>query len=244
MKIRMICLVAGLLCSTFSYAQQPEPAKGEWAAAGPRLNWLEERIPEINVTDVPFEGVVEYLSDFLKVNIVVRWEALSPMGVTRDKPMSLRLRNLKVSQALWLLLNEAGGPDVRLAYRATSNLLLVSTADDLGREMVVKAYDVTDLITPAPSFAGPTIDVSRAGGVGDRAVFESARGETGGGGEGRQGLAPELERLIAVVLATVEPDSWEGVGGKGTIAGFQRCIVVRNTIAVHQKLGGWLTERE
>lgn len=237
-------LVSCLFASGVLFGQQPQAMSLNGRNVGQRVGWLEERIPEMNLADVPLEAVVDYLGEYLKLNIVVRWEALTPMGIRRDKPISLRLRNLRISQALWLLLNEAGGPDVRLAYRATSNLLLVSTAEDLGREQIVKVYDVADLISPAPNFAGPTIDVTSAGGSAGNGVFSTGHGQAEAEAEGGQKLRPELERMIEVILNTVEPDSWHEGGGKGSIAGFQHYLVVRNTIAVHQLLGGWLTEEE
>lgn len=75
----------------------------------------------------------------------------------------------------------------------------------------------------------------------------------GGGGQGGQqgaeqgdlnGGEAQLEKLIDLIEQAVEPESWQKNGGTGTIFAFQRMLVIRNTILVHQRLGGYLTEDE
>lgn len=249
-----------LFTSISSLAQEPQRGSdGKALTAANSANkgqatlpQLELKIPEITFQDVPFEQVMEYIADYSKMNVVVRWEAVIAAGVSRDKNISLKVKNIKLSQVLWMVMNEAGGADVKLAYRAAGNLLILSTADDLGKEMIVKVYDVADIIQRVPSFTGPQIDVSQqqSGGQGGGGQNVFSGGQQGGNNnqqddqQNQQGGAvrPELQQLITLITTTVEPDSWEINGGKGTIQGFKNGLVVRNTILVHQKLGGPIRE--
>jgi hypothetical protein len=214
------------------------------------LAMLNDRIPEVSFQDAPFDQVMDWVADYSNANVVVRWQALELLGVERDKPITVRVRNLRLSQVLWMVMNEAGGADVKLAYRASGNLLVMSTADDLGEEMMVRVYDVSDLLIRVPRFRGaPRIDLTQqsSGGAGGGNVFGGSSGgggqndddenNQGGGGQGNEN--DELaQQMIDLIQQTIEPYSWVQNGGLGTIQAFGRQLVVRNNILVHQSLGG------
>lgn len=252
-------LMLGMVAlSAAAFAQPASKAEARMTqVSGNRLTLpqLELKIPEITFQEVPFEQVMEYIADFSKMNVVVRWEAVTAAGVSKDKPISLKVKNIRLSQVLWMVMNEAGGTDIKLAYRASGNLLILSTADDLGKEMIVKVYDVADIIQRVQNFQGPSIDVSQqqssgSGGGGSQNVFSGSQGgnqnQNQNEDNNQQGGAvrPELTQLINLIKSTVEPDSWDANGGKGTIQGFKQTIVVSNTILVHQKLGGPIHEED
>jgi hypothetical protein len=72
----------------------------------------------------------------------------------------------------------------------------------------------------------------------------------GGGsvGVGMPGLAAELanaQQLIDVITQTIEPQTWQENGGRGSIHYFAplHVLVVRNTARVHEQIGGALGNR-
>jgi hypothetical protein len=213
---------------------------------------LNQVMPEVAFQEQPFDSVIAWLSDFTRMNINVRWQILQDAGVRRDQPITIQARNLRLNQVLWLIVSEAGGSDLKLAYRATGNLLVLSTADDLNKEMVTKVYDIADLLVNVPRASRQAVfNVSQGMGQGG--------GGTGGGGGGggmfqqgnqnntqddRQGNATQLQELLTLIQDTVEPDTWRQNGGSGSIIAFQNTLIVRNTILVHQRLGGYVTEEE
>lgn len=221
---------------------------------------LRTRIPDIQFEEAPLADVLTYLGQAAGVNIVARWRHLEDLGVERDRPVMLSAKNLRLRQVLWLLMNDVGGPDVKLAYRAEGSLILFSTAEDLNQTMVVKAYDVQDLIaarlknaaftqtrgrdvpiTVVPTVAAGAVAVQpvtrrygsgvHIGGTEPDADYESQNEMDG---------TPEehMRQLIDVITNTIEPDSWAVNGGTGTIAPFRGMLIVRNTPLVHQKLNG------
>lgn len=227
-----------------------KPARPARPAVAPALQMLNQRIPEVSFTDVPLESVITWLKEYTKANVIVRWDKLENNGIERDKVINVQTKNVTLSMVLWLILADAGGSDVKLAYKATTAGMLISTAEDLGQEVIVRVYDVTDLLINIPRFDNaPTIDVSQA--------LQGAGGSGGGGGsvftdsgdegqddndQGATFAAPGSEELIQLIINTVEPDSWELNGGKGRIIAFRTSLVVSNTVLVHQKLGGYVTE--
>ncbi len=212
------------------------------------LRLLNDRIPEVSFQEVPFDQVMDWVTDYTGANVVVRWQSLELLGIERDKPITIRVRNLRLSQVLWMIMNEAGGTDVKLAYRASGNLLVLSTAEDLGQEMLVRVYDVGDLLVRVPRFRnGPRIDLTQQSGGGAGGGGQNVFGGSQGGGQddddeqGQQQdgqVDPQMLELLELITQTIEPDSWADNGGLGTIQAFGRQLVVRNNILVHQMLGG------
>ncbi len=207
---------------------------------------LNERIEEVALQEVPLDHVLEWISDFTPLNVVVRWEVLEDVGIERDQPITIQVHNLRLSQVLWLILCEAGGPDVRLAYRVDPGLLIVSSEEDLERDMLVRVYDVSDLLLQVPRFPDcPQIDIAQTRGSGSQSVLTD-RGGAERESEHPGGRAPQddAERLIEVITGAIEPDSWLVKGGRGTIHAWGSLLVVRNSISVHQALGGYLEESD
>lgn len=248
-------ILALVACPVLAQTRSDRPAVRQRVASTIKL--LDSRVPEVSFEGAPFEQVMEWLGEYTGVNVVVRWQQLEDLGVERDKPISIKVRNLKLSQVLWMIMNEAGGPDVKLAYRATGNLLVLSTHEDLGKDMIVKVYDVGDLLVRIPRFTnaaqlnpGQALNQLSQGGFGG--------GGGGGGGSGQlfededqddqrddeNAAEGDMQRLIQVIMDTIEPDSWNLNGGPGSITPLRNQIIVRNSILVHQLLGGYLDEDE
>lgn len=245
---------AALAQTDQSQRQTPRPRTPD------TLRVLNQRIPDVRFQDTPFEQVMEWLTDLTQLNISVRWQILQDAGVSRDTPISIQARNLRLTQVLWLVMNEAGGTETKLGYRASGNLLILSTAADLDKEMITKIYDVSDLLIRLPQASRQAaFDVTQGMGQGGAGTSGGGGGGAGGGMFGGQGMnqqndqygqdntqgsQTEMQTLVDLIQQTVEPDSWRQNGGLGTIIPYQRMLVVRNTILVHQRLGGYVSEDE
>lgn len=102
---------------------------------------LKSRISELAFEKMPLRTALEWLRDKLNLrNFHIRWSILADAGLDRDHPISLRAQNISGEQALRLILAEAGGSDLRLGFEAVDGMLIVSTAEDLGRELVTRVY--------------------------------------------------------------------------------------------------------
>jgi len=98
---------------------------------------------------------LSWLQQITGTTINVRWETLEFAGVEKETPISLQAENLTFSQVLYMVMNEAAGPDLVLAYRASGELIILSTAEDLGREVITRVYDVADLMIRVPNAMRP-----------------------------------------------------------------------------------------
>ncbi len=256
--IRQLAIALTLIGTGVAWAQAPaESNRGRMVVRQPRtLEILNQRLPEVQIVEQPFEQVVEWLSELTRMSIVVRWQTLEDAGIDRDASVSIKARNLRFSQVLWLLMNQVGGSDIQLAYRASGTLLVLSTEEDLGKEMITKVYDVSDLLLSIPRAARTqAFDVTQGLGQGGQGG--------GGGGGGGQGMFQQnqqnqqnqnedvqnqdnlqIETLMEIIRDTVEPDSWRENGGQGSVTAFRRLLIVHNTILVHQRLGGYVTTDE
>ena len=223
---------------------------------------LSARLSRVAFEEAPLELVFEQLGHYLGIHVVVQWQVLEAEGVERDTPITMRVRNLRFSQILWLVMNEAS-PDVKLGYRATPNLIIVTTKADIEREMVVQVYDVRDLIATVPYqvgfSAGGVRDVVTATGprmVNSVPTFQTQQVTTGGvrlftrgndeedfRQELRDGPDRNMQELIDVIVNTIEPDTWAVNGGVGAIRPFKGQLIIRNSPLVHQKIGGSLPGR-
>ena len=219
--------------------------------AGAAVGTLRQIVSEVQFADSPLEEVISWLRDTTGTNIMVHWEQLAAVGVDRDRPVSLRVQNVSVAQLLWLVLSDVGGTDTKLAYRASGNVLVISTVAELEQEIIVRTYDVGDLLAAIPRFPPAVqIDMAQAlqGGAGGGAFRFEGTADTEPGTEldsarpitifGR----PGTRELIALITDTIEPDSWESGGGVGRVSAYRNLLVVRNTRRVHQLLGGYTTE--
>lgn len=224
-------LVAVTPAGVAAQTVQPLPAV-------PRAS-LNRTVPEVRFDAAALESVFDWFADASGQNVVVQWQMLADVGIERDQPVTLRLRNVRLGTVLWLILNHVAGPDMQLAYEADREVILISTAQALSQRMIVRVYDVTDLLSRAPHFRSAyRVDLSASGADGGIGRLESA----GSGDEDPEpaaGTAPgAMALLVNVIQETVEPDSWRDNGGEGTIMPFGTQLVVRNTIGVHQQLAG------
>ncbi len=248
----IIGLMLSVSLAGAAYAQRSGGAAPSRVVAKSTVDILNER-HDLSFTEAPLDQVIGVIRDFSKMNVIVRWPQLEANAVTKDKLITLDVKNLRLSQILHEVINQAGGADVKLAYRASGNLLVVSTAEDLGKELITRVYDVTDLLLRLPrNTDAPHIDLrnqqSGGAGGGQQNIFQGGSGSTNSDDQENQNnsnsgmIDPETQRLIDLIVGTVEPDSWQLNGGKGTINAFKKQLVVRNNILVHQALGGPIRE--
>ena len=111
-------------------------AAQEWHANRPlepaMKTSLDRRLPEVNFAQIPVGDTIDCLRDVTAANIVVNWRTLEVAGVTRQQPVTLRLRDVPLRTVLWLLLESAQAkPDAPLDFRVDTGIITISTAPDI-----------------------------------------------------------------------------------------------------------------
>lgn len=96
-----------------------------------------------------------------------------------------------------------------LTWLIRDEVLIITTRDDAESDLETRLYPVLDLV----ALEGNTVD-------------EAARGEH------------DYDKLIESITTTVEPDSWDEVGGPGTVADFPNAaaLVITQTQEVHEQV--------
>lgn len=250
--IRACCLLVSAMLTASTLAQSPVAA----SAAAKKLTTqqiLRTRLPAIDLRDAPLEDACGLIGQLAGVQVYVRWDRLASVGVAQDAPVTIQAKDVSLEQVLWMMLNLPQVSEARLAYRAEGAWIVVSTAEDFEGEMIVRVYDITDLLVerlrrPEVAFGRTrqvpiSNTVATAGGaVAVQPVIDEVesgvfyQGEDAGGGDVDR--ARLIRELIHIITTTIEPDSWAGAGGRGTIAAFQNKLVVRNSPLVHQRIAG------
>jgi hypothetical protein len=113
---------------------EPLPSRGDAELAKQTAEALERALPEINFNSIATGDALEFLKDITKLSIEVNWDALEKAGIKRDTPVTLRIRNLPVNEALRLLLDEISNGGEPLNYVVDGNKVLISTDKDLRKK--------------------------------------------------------------------------------------------------------------
>ena len=104
------------------------------------------QVVDLKLNDTRITDAIERLRDLTATQISVNWRALEAAGIRRDEPVSLRLRNVHASTALDLLLRMASPEGPRLGWTIDNGVVTISTADDLAKNVIIRVYDVRDLL--------------------------------------------------------------------------------------------------
>jgi hypothetical protein len=176
---------------------------------------------------VEFQGqalsdVLEYVRDAAGVDILVQWAQVEAAGLDQAAPVTLKLREPTPADAV-LSLTFRTLP-VKLQFEIDKGVVVVGTAEEVAvATEVTRVYDVSDLVA-AKADAPP-----------------GAYGGGGGGGGGFPGgpatVPDDVNPLIRLITATVQPGSWREAGGtSGSIAAFKGKLVVKGTEGVHKEV--------
>lgn len=104
------------------------------------------RVVELKLNDIRLSDAIDKLRGITGVPVTVNWKALEAAGIPRDEPLSLHVRNVHASTALDLLLRIASPEGTRLGWMIDTGVVSVSTSDDLAKNVIVRVYDIRDLI--------------------------------------------------------------------------------------------------
>lgn len=218
---------------------------------------LDRRLPELRFDQVPLDEVINFLRDVTNANIFVNWNALEKESIDKSTAVSARLRDVKFSKALDVILKYVGGSNVQLGYTVDEGVITISTLEDLSRNVVTRTYDIRDLIINVPDFTNaPSFDLANT-------TNQGGGGRSGGGGGGggggnslfgntstqnqneQQGATRDelVEQITGLITDTVAPDSWRESGGTiGSLRELQGQLIVTQTPENHRQLANLLEQ--
>jgi hypothetical protein len=191
MKLARIAVMASLLVVGVGLMVGTAPLRGAEIAPANSRQALAQTVSELNVDGVALSKVIDFLRNVSGTNLVVNWKSLEAAGVQRDAPITLTMRQVSLRKMLQLVLSQAS-PQAPLAYSIDSNVIEITTQEDLDKQMIIKVYIVDDLVmigtsnVQAPRMGLSNMGVGYGGGYGAGGYGTGGYG-TGGYGTGGYG---------------------------------------------------------
>jgi len=221
---------------------------------------LQRPLREVQARDVPLENALAYISELSGISIRTDWGALDAARVPRDLAVSLEMHNAPASTVLREALNSAGRLGTRLAYQVEGDHVRVSTYDVLNKEVLTRAYDVSDLIRglvekdralnspsriPPGAQSSASVQISNASETKswrDRATASNpAFADVYRFGDFITSPALAVDALVKLLEDNIEPKSWRDTGGTlGSIRYFAGKLIVSHSRQTHEEIAMWL----
>jgi hypothetical protein len=159
------------------------------------------------------QDVVDTISTMTGTAIMIDKPALDENQLSYDTPVSFSLKNKVATRtALRAMLNQLG-----LTYVVRDGVLQITSLPRARDMMVTKSYYIGDLVAVSGFFGGST----QYGLALDQAQ-----------------LAQNVGGIVEMITSSLDPMSWQGKGGNGTI-GFNiptMSLIVRQSAEVHMML--------
>ena len=147
----------------------------------PQRASLAQGIPNFSLEATPLEDALSFLQNMTGVTFYIDWQRLEMAGVDRGTPVTLQLRGTSIRKTLNLVL-DAASPLEPLTFYVESGVVHITTLEHADSELVLRIYDVRDLLVDVPDFFGPGLNMGGGGGGGG--MGGGGGGGTGGGGGG------------------------------------------------------------
>ena len=227
------------------------------------LEKLEMRVTLPFDQPMPIETVMDYISENLKINILMDWPALEEAGITSDTPVETKLTDISLKNYFKHVLSP-----YNLTYVVADEALTVTDKSKLRGNVTEQVYDVTDLVTPIPNFNEVNSPLSMQASF-DRA-FKSVRPASGARSvtntipvannaysgsmlspnilaqiqaagssapitTGASGGTNDPEELISLITSVVDPESWEDVGEPQFFT-LNNSLIIRQNEENHQEI--------
>lgn len=217
----------------------------------------------MDFNDAPLEDVVDFLTDYHKIQIILDNESLDAEGLGADTPVTVNLSNISLRSGLRIMLRQLG-----LTYVIENEVLLITTQAEAETKLTPRVYPVADLVIPVESSSGQNLGLSGLTGQGTGfngggggggfggggggfggGGFGGGGGGFGGGGGGffnvppqqvpaqpQDGEARASQELIDLVHAIVKPEQWDVNGGTGSVQYFRngKALVISATGETHE----------
>jgi hypothetical protein len=118
-----------------------------------------------------------------------------------------------------------------LTYVIEDEVVQITTPEDAGSRLQIRVYDCRELLNmPGTKNGAPKA-------VGNVEAAPNVVASANGGLIPAPQRKPELpDNLVQVVMSSVDPDSWDDVGGPGNAVEYKGMLVVLQTSECHAKV--------
>lgn len=228
-------------------AEQETAARPLPSAAQAKILAALDQPTDFDFRERPLDDVINYFKHKHEIEILLEAKALTSAGVSTDTPITQTLNNITLRSALRLLLSP-----LALTYVAGDGYLVITSKTEAENKLSCKIYPVHDLVTLDSDFRplrpksgdredSPVQSEVLGGGfagMGGMGMGGMGMGMGGMGGGFARDEAGDFQSLIDLITSTVEPTSWDEVGGPGSIAlnRNSQSIAVSQTDEIHAEI--------
>lgn len=243
--------IAALGMAPFSaaLAQSAPPATRRVASVDPRRVSLERlhKNVEIELKDSRLEDVLIFIAQYADLDLEPLWvtDQGAISGLDKDTKISVSVRNETVLSLLERVLEKTGNTLDAATWQLTpAGGVQIGPKSRLNRASSVKIYDIQDLTFAVPDFVDvPELDLDT--------VLQQATQRGGGGGGGGLFNDPNMQalgereevaaqRIVDILLQTVEPEQWIQNGGDGASLQFLNGnLIIRAPDYIHRQIAGY-----
>lgn len=192
------------------------------------------RETEVNLADeqYPLEKLREELSKATGLAIWFDTRAFDDVGLTTDAAVKGPWKQVSVERVFDDL-----DKQLDLDWLVIEGIVMITTPEEAESELMVRIYPVADLIAAEVKDSQTGFNPWHT----DSAKAKQATGEPTGV---LRGSYAGYDSLIETVTTTVVPESWEELGGPGTLTPYPLadCLVVAQTRQIHQKIDQLLSQ--
>ncbi len=175
---------------------------------------LAKQVQSLSYVEKPLNEVIDDIGEAYQINVRVDARALDTVGLVPDTPITLEIKNVSLKSALGLMLDE-----LELTWIIKHETLMITTQEEANANLITRVYDVKDLVL-VEGEDEPLLVVGPFGYY--------------------NGSSADFGSLIQIITSTIEPESWDEVGGPGSIDSYEyqgKCVLVfAQTEAIHEQI--------
>jgi hypothetical protein len=210
-------------------AEQPTAPKAEESApkqdANARTQAKLEAHTDAEFQEIPLKDMLGHLAAAAKVQVYVDRLPLDDQGIdAATAPITINLKDVPAEMVLRLVLRQHG-----LAYMLDHGVVIVTTPEVVQNDLEIEVYSIGDLVQPGGQ---PVALTAVAGGQSVAPSFPPGAGEIAAAIAAR----PDATELMDLITSTVDPTSWEQVGGPARMREYRRTLVIAQTYQGHRKV--------
>jgi general secretion pathway protein D len=198
---------------------------------------LERSAGTVEYRDTPLAEVFEDIARRGDFNLDVNYRALEALGIDRNTPVALRLRDVSFARLLRQVIESVAPPPSLLDYTAREGVVTVTSKEAINQDVFSKVYDIRDLLIVLTPIQ---IQNQQFGQVRSADRGNSQNPFQGGGSTTPEDLEDQqqelLDDLVELMEQTITPDSWISAGGNGSVNDFNGTLIVTQTDENHRRI--------
>ncbi|QDT43386.1 hypothetical protein Pan241w_34860 [Gimesia alba] len=173
----------------------------------------------LKIEKLPLSDVMRTLSKQIGINIVLDSRGLEEVGLNSQTPITdFEVEGIRLKSVLVLMLEP-----LDLGFTVREEAIVITSRTRAQGKRVVVSYPVADLAIPIP-LAGPVPNDEKIPSAISPAI--------------------DFDSLIDIIQASVQPLSWETVGGSGSIRAHESTLslVIRQSSQAHREIEDLLNQ--